>query len=105
MKDRTYEVELTDPRVSYAARYENEGHADDRAAAVAARAARAMRDGNRSMDGTARDGSQGLVPRSPRSAPDRNHNPRARGHPPRPFLTMKRCCPGRQEAAEREAGA
>ena len=55
-----YDAELADPRISYAGHYENDGSAGDRAAAVAARAARAMRDGNRHMDGTARERFPGI---------------------------------------------
>ncbi len=67
MKDRIYyEAESTHPRVSYAAHYENDGHPDDRAAAVAARAARAMREGDRHMDGSPRD----HLPEGSRSGPD-----------------------------------
>ena len=54
MKDSTCEAEFHDYRVRYAVHYENDGPADIRAAVVAARAARAMRDGNRYMDGSAR---------------------------------------------------
>jgi hypothetical protein len=49
-----HETDLTGPRASYAARYENQGPARDRQAAVAARAAWAMRDGDRHMDGSPR---------------------------------------------------
>jgi hypothetical protein len=55
-----YDAELADPRVRYAGHYENDDGAGDRAAAVAARAARAMRDGNRHMNGTARERSPGI---------------------------------------------
>ncbi len=40
-----YDAELTDPRVSHAAWYENNACAANREAVVAARGARAMRDG------------------------------------------------------------
>ena len=67
MKDSSYhEAEPAGPRVSYAARYENEGQAADRTAAVAARAARAMRDGDRHRDGSPRD----HLPGGSRSGPD-----------------------------------
>ena len=61
-----HDAESADTRVRYAARYENEGQAADRTDAVAARAARAMRDGDRSMDGSPRDHQPG----GGRSGPD-----------------------------------
>ncbi len=97
-----YDAELTSTRVGYAARYENEGRAADREAAVAARAARAMRDGDRYMDGTARDRLPHIAHGSQWSGPDRDHDPwepRAGEHTPRSYAAMS--C-GRQ--AEPEAG-
>jgi hypothetical protein len=93
MNDSIYDPELTDPRVSYTARYENDGRVDDRVAAVSARAARAMRDGDRYMDGSARDGLRRVTPGSLRSGPDRGHDlrePRAGEHSPRRYVTMSR---------------
>jgi hypothetical protein len=85
-----YDAELTDPRVCYAARYENQGPATDRQASVAARAARAMRDGGRHMDGTA----QHDLPRIPHSTQRPGlgrdpgpRGPRARERPPA-YATM-----------------
>jgi hypothetical protein len=54
MDTSIHETDLTGPRVGYATRYENQGPADGRQAAVTARAARAMRDGDRHMDGSPR---------------------------------------------------
>src|SRR6266568_9620617 len=89
MTDSSYDPVLTDPRVSYATRYENEGQATGRAASVTARAARAMRDGNRHMDDTAR-GSRNSVTRSARTRrrtrPGQQSwaGPQGRRRPPRP---------------------
>ncbi len=58
-----YDAELACPRVSYATHHENDGPPARRQELVASRAARAMRDGNRYMDGSPRDG----LPRFPRS--------------------------------------
>lgn len=51
-------TELADFRVRYASQQENAGPAHLRAELVASRAARAMRDANRSMDGSPRDGGR-----------------------------------------------
>jgi hypothetical protein len=84
MNDGTYyEPELADPRVSYAVRFENDSHDSDRVAAVAERAVRAMRDGNRNMDGTARADH----PRTGRKAPG--------GAPGSPALTDLTVAPGK----------
>src|SRR6266516_5939112 len=77
-----YEAEPAGPRVSYAARYENEGQAADRTAAVAARAARAMRDGDRHMAGSPRD----HLPEGSRSSPGSMRRSFPAGHDP--------CCCG-----------
>jgi len=93
MNDNIYDPELTDPRVSYAARYENEGRADDRVAAVSARSARAMRDGDRYLDDSARDGLRRVGAGSLRPGPNRDHDPReprAREHSPRRYVTKNR---------------
>jgi hypothetical protein len=45
-------AEQANPRVSYAMHHENDGSAAKRQQLVASRAARAMRDGNRYMDGS-----------------------------------------------------
>jgi hypothetical protein len=52
-------ADLADHRVSYAAHFENDGRRAERAASVADRAARAMRDGGRYLDGSARPGMVG----------------------------------------------
>jgi hypothetical protein len=102
MSDTGYDPELTHPRVSYAARYENEGNTADRAASVAARAARAMRDGHRHMDGSPRDGAQRLMPgRSQRLGPDRDHRPRNHRpgrREPQPSMPTGRDCQPQPEA-------
>jgi len=71
-------------------------------ATVAARAARAMRDGDRHMDGTARDRLPHITHGSQGSGPDREHDPwepRVGEHTPRSYAAMS--C-GRQ--AEPDAG-
>lgn len=64
--------ELANPRVSYAIQHENDGPPKRRQELVTSRAARAMRDGNRHMDGSPRPG-RARFPRSPRpSQPSRD---------------------------------
>lgn len=97
-----YDAELTHPRVGYAARYENEGPAADRQAAVAARAARAMRDGDRYMDGTARNARPRITHGSQWSGLSRDHDPwkpRADEHTPQLYAAKN----GSRQT-EREAG-
>lgn len=64
----THAGKLTDPRVSYAMHHENDGSPARRRQLVASRAARAMREGGRHMDGSPRQGVAERLPDLPAGA-------------------------------------